>query len=456
MIEESSCKRENSLIYITALIGLGFFWMGGAYIIQAYRLMDFIYADRVNLIVCGLYYVLQAIGIGGVGLLYIKYAKLASGMKLPFWSTFMALILTAISLFTNVLSFVIISGALLNICIGIISACYLTRLATDVPEGRRGLVFGSAYAFGSIGTWLLSMPMGGLFLWQDASFIGIVGLAVLSLIVLTRLPLQKTMMSTEGFESKIDKRFVCLVGIFLFLLSLENMMGFSFPLQGAADSVYIEFTRGFYGVGLIIAGLVSDKSRRWGAIFCISALAFPFVALALGNSVSGESFMWILAYTFLGFWSVYRILVFSDISAKTNIPSFAVLGLLFGRLGEAAGTLGASTFKGSYLIVISGLLFAVIIVLFFQLYQKLYNPTMSPEDVEKQMQIQYVNGFGMSMREQDVFNLMIQGMSNIEIANSLYISESTVKFHINNIFKKTGFKSRLELISDYIRNKNQE
>lgn len=81
---------------------------------------------------------------------------------------------------------------------------------------------------------------------------------------------------------------------------------------------------------------------------------------------------------------------------------------------------------------------------------------MSPEDVEKQMQIQYVNGFGMSMREQDVFNLMIQGMSNIEIANSLYISESTVKFHINNIFKKTGFKSRLELISDYIRKKNQE
>ncbi|MGI6669296.1 MAG: LuxR C-terminal-related transcriptional regulator [Acetivibrionales bacterium] len=31
----------------------------------------------------------------------------------------------------------------------------------------------------------------------------------------------------------------------------------------------------------------------------------------------------------------------------------------------------------------------------------------------------------------------------------MYITESTVKFHAGNIFKKTGFGSRLELITDY-------
>lgn len=40
-------------------------------------------------------------------------------------------------------------------------------------------------------------------------------------------------------------------------------------------------------------------------------------------------------------------------------------------------------------------------------------------------------------------------MSNTEIARALYITESTVKFHVGNIFKKTGFSSRLELIADY-------
>jgi hypothetical protein len=54
---------------------------------------------------------------------------------------------------------------------------------------------------------------------------------------------------------------------------------------------------------------------------------------------------------FLGFWSVHRILVFSDISGKFGMPVFAVFGLLAGRLGEAAGTLGAGVFTGTPLVV---------------------------------------------------------------------------------------------------------
>ena len=40
-------------------------------------------------------------------------------------------------------------------------------------------------------------------------------------------------------------------------------------------------------------------------------------------------------------------------------------------------------------------------------------------------------------------------MSNLEIAGTLYITESTVKFHVGNIFKKIGCSSRLDLIADY-------
>lgn len=159
--------------------------------------------------------------------------------------------------------------------------------------------------------------------------------------------------------------------------------------------------------------------------------------------------MWMLAYLFLGFWSVYRILVFSDISSKSGMPAFAVFGLMVGRLGEATGTFGAGVFTGTPLVVLSGTVFMLVIALFFLLYQKLYNSVTSPEEAEKRRQIEYVNRFGLSAREQEIFSLIIQGMSNTEIANALYITESTVKFHAGNIFKKTGLSSRLELIADY-------
>lgn len=44
---------------------------------------------------------------------------------------------------------------------------------------------------------------------------------------------------------------------------------------------------------------------------------------------------------------------------------------------------------------------------------------------------------------------LIQGRSNIEIANNLNISEKTVKFHITSINKKAKTKSRTVFISSY-------
>ncbi|HHT24111.1 MAG TPA: hypothetical protein GXZ76_01130 [Clostridiaceae bacterium] len=160
--------------------------------------------------------------------------------------------------------------------------------------------------------------------------------------------------------------------------------------------------------------------------------------------------MWIMAYLFLGFWSVYRLLVFSDIARKTGMPVFAVFGLLFGRLGEATGTLAVGLFTGTMLIVISGAVFVLVIGLFFVLYQKLYISVTSPEKLEQQRFVAYTTYFGFSAREREIFALLIRGMSNAEIAGELYITESTVKFHIGNMFKKSGFTRRSEFITDYM------
>lgn len=58
----------------------------------------------------------------------------------------------------------------------------------------------------------------------------------------------------------------------------------------------------------------------------------------------------------------------------------------------------------------------------------------------------------LTVREQEVLQLILSGKSNREIAELLFISESTVKTHARNIFSKYDVGSRAELISTLLKN----
>lgn len=49
-------------------------------------------------------------------------------------------------------------------------------------------------------------------------------------------------------------------------------------------------------------------------------------------------------------------------------------------------------------------------------------------------------------RENEICSLMVEGLSNKQIADRLYISEGTVKNYISNIYDKTGIHDRVKLI----------
>lgn len=57
----------------------------------------------------------------------------------------------------------------------------------------------------------------------------------------------------------------------------------------------------------------------------------------------------------------------------------------------------------------------------------------------------------LTSREQDVLHLLIKGSTNKEIANNLFISEQTVKSHLNRIFKKLEVSRRLDAILSAIK-----
>jgi DNA-binding CsgD family transcriptional regulator len=56
------------------------------------------------------------------------------------------------------------------------------------------------------------------------------------------------------------------------------------------------------------------------------------------------------------------------------------------------------------------------------------------------------SAYGLSEREREVVDLVVQGASTREISQTLYISEYTVQEHLSNVFDKVGVRGRRALI----------
>lgn len=57
---------------------------------------------------------------------------------------------------------------------------------------------------------------------------------------------------------------------------------------------------------------------------------------------------------------------------------------------------------------------------------------------------------GLTAREAEVVEELARGLTNQQIADTLFISVATVKDHIHNVLRKTGFSNRTALIAAYL------
>lgn len=88
-------------------------------------------------------------------------------------------------------------------------------------------------------------------------------------------------------------------------------------------------------------------------------------------------------------------------------------------------------------------------ILFLQYFIKTYRTDLISSNSSTNIDElnDYLNRAGISPREKEIITLIMKGDSNKKISNQLYISLSTVKTHVSNIFQKLNVESRFEIMS---------
>jgi NarL family two-component system response regulator YdfI len=71
------------------------------------------------------------------------------------------------------------------------------------------------------------------------------------------------------------------------------------------------------------------------------------------------------------------------------------------------------------------------------------------------MAIEIADGYSprrlLSPRELEVMEMTSQGLTNIQIARRLNVTEHAIKFHLSSIFRKLGVSNRTEAAVAYLR-----
>jgi len=159
----------------------------------------------------------------------------------------------------------------------------------------------------------------------------------------------------------------------------------------------------------------------------------------------------ILSYALL-FFAIFYVLIIKltnkkniDVEIKQIFKMTSILNIIF-IPGFGLDFFLIKTFNFSLFIPLLYFCYSILFLRFF--IKKYYADLITNQSRENINEFNdYLNHAGISPREKEIITLIMKGKSNQKISTQLFISLSTVKTHVRNIFQKLNVESRFEIIS---------
>ena len=501
-----SVIKEKKFIFCCFIMATVYLLDSLVFFSQFYMMYEYFDLGTISSIATGWSYLAQAAGMILFIMLY-KYFHKISGKKSFQVLLFVAEIpIICISLFVPSGTSLIFMIFLLNIIIGLHTGFTFTLVAVQIAPAHHGFCFALAYALGAIGSWLISLPGTEIMTAYFMIFVYSILIALISVLILMyenafrseedgRTEDSMTISVGSEDHSKLmpfsavtpeQGRELLILGTVIAAMAIITAIGTNDQIcVEYAQKINIPAQRAFYALGLIAAGILYDKNHTLCGICTVASLIYPIVLIMLYNETGSFVAVIAISYIFQGFYSVYRAGSFMSVSDRYKLPYLAVMGLVISRIFEALSVfvLNEIGYNKLSTVVISGILFIPLVILFYsmvvedydkkqaastaaataaivsarqeavkEVYAELSAPENAPmlkELTAKERRAAFAEKYGLTRREEEIAEYLANGKTNGEIADSLKLSENTVRFHVSNLLKKTGMKDRNEVSRAY-------
>ena len=315
-----------------------------------------------------------------------------------------------------------------------------------------------------------------------STFIGL-GLSVLCLVIgmvfIWMLPLEQENEQNKTFKNKTHggiKNQLILLCLFVFIITINS--GLMYQVINPAFEHLTGLVSWYWAVPYIVALAIMRnlpmKAKRSRILYIGMAMIMgAFISfMLLGRNTSDYLTVDTLMLGACGifdlfWWSILgEMLDYSDNPAQTfgiglsanvfGVLCGGVLGMTVTSIGLPSAEVAviALTVVCVTLVMLPPLNHQLVLLLKSHAYLAAYDNMNQSRQRDIVCQIKTLDP--LTPREQEVLQLILSGKSNREIAGALFISESTVKTHVRNIFSKYDVGSRAELISTLLKNQRVE
>lgn len=429
---------KNNLKQIV-ILSLGFFWCSSIYLIQQKYLLKCCNKNFVNEVAVLYGSFSMALGI----LLFMFIYKKSKNIKSYY------ILFSIFSIISSMLFFGTNNNILMSICLcltclfgtaGFGVGYHFSLLTFNIDKEYRGRVFSIGYGVGSILTYLFSLLPCNFYI-NITSMIIFIPIIVLNIILIYNS--RDIIIESKDTYTKSYKKYIVTISIIVLLMSLLSAISTDivsthiFNLDGLFAN-----TRIYYCIGLLLAGFLIDKNNEIFDVSTIISFIFSLLSIILLNQNISPNLVIALSYFFVGFFVVFRTLIFVNLfNQKRSTIIICSIGLMYSRIMEGIFAIVQKELVNNYilLIVIQAILLCLVLWVYLLYYLK-SNRTTANDKLNE-----IVLKYKLSSQEEKVLNLLVQDLTKKEIAEKLYLSVNTIKNHVSNIYKKTGMnKSELK------------